>query len=93
MSNEGQSSSNYSISVKPSAQKSLSKLPRDIQISLAKKIEDLKNNPHPPGSKKIRGRESSFRIRQGNYRLLYEVDHSWKTVVVAKIGHRSIVYR
>ena len=49
--------------------------------------------PRPPGCKILKGTEKSWRIRIGNYRLIYEIDDSAQAVIVIKIAHRSDVYR
>jgi mRNA interferase RelE/StbE len=52
----------------------------------------LAENPFPPGSRKLAGVEG-YRVRQGDYRILYEVDQNQITVLVIKVGHRKEVYR
>ena len=56
------------------------------------KIDQLAQDPRPPGSKKLTA-EEKYRIRQGNYRILYTVEDDIITVTVVKIGHRRDVYR
>jgi len=56
------------------------------------RIGILADNPRPPGCEKLSGQER-YRIRQGDYRILYEVDESQQVVIVVKIGHRREVYR
>jgi mRNA interferase RelE/StbE len=56
------------------------------------KLQALASEPRPPGSTKLSGSEQ-YRIRQGDWRAVYEIDDEKKTVVVVKIGHRREVYR
>ncbi len=59
---------------------------------IVKQIQELANDPYPQGSVRLKGREE-WRIRQGNYRILYIVNEEIVTVIVVKIGHRKEVYR
>lgn len=82
----------YRLLVKPSAAKELEVVPRKDRRRLAMRMRDLAEQPRPPGTEKLSGHDL-YRIRQGNYRILYEiVDHDL-TVTVIKIGHRRDVYR
>lgn len=75
-----------------SAQKELDKLPDNITIRISRKIFDLANNPYPYGNQKLGG-DKGYRIRIGNYRIVYVVNKTNKTIVITKIGHRRDVYR
>ncbi|MFN0071917.1 MAG: type II toxin-antitoxin system RelE family toxin [Chloroflexota bacterium] len=82
----------YDLRFKPSVTKDLRAVPRaDVQRILAR-IQSLQDNPHPPGSEKLSGQER-YRLRQGNYRILYTVTDVELIVEVVKIGHRRDVYR
>ena len=59
---------------------------------MAAKMEGLAGNPHPPGSEKLSG-EEKYRLRQGDYRVLYSIQDASTTVTIVKIGHRRDVYR
>lgn len=59
---------------------------------IASKIQQLASNPRPTGTEKLSGQEK-YRLRQGDYRVLYSVDDDRLTVVIVKIGHRRDVYR
>ncbi|MFQ6119660.1 MAG: type II toxin-antitoxin system RelE/ParE family toxin [Methanosarcinales archaeon] len=56
-------------------------------------IQDLKENPLPRGVKKLKGTNNKYRIRQGNYRILYEIDKESKLIIIYRIKHRKKVYR
>ena len=83
---------NYEVEVKKSAAKEIADLPsKDIQ-RIVEKIQNLRSNPRPSGSEKLSG-DDKYRIRQGTYRVLYEIDDATLTVTVVKIAHRREVYR
>lgn len=69
------------------------KLPRDIQHRLDPALLALADNPRPPGCKKLQGREETYRIRVGDYRVIYRVEDDRLIVLVIEIGHRRDVYR
>lgn len=82
----------YSIYFKASARKELESIPRrDLQL-IMEHIAGLADDPLPRGSEKLSGQER-YRIRQGNYRIVYSVQDLELTVWVVKIGHRREVYR
>lgn len=82
----------YKIRVKQSAEKELRKLSKKELIKILDKIEDLSDNPHPAGSIKLTN-EEKYRIRVGNYRVLYKVEDDILTIFVVKVGHRKQIYR
>jgi mRNA interferase RelE/StbE len=82
----------YRLLIKPSAAKELEELPRKDRGRVATRMQGLSEQPRPPGCEKLTGREL-FRVRQGNDRILYEVQDQDRTVTVFKIGHRRDVYR
>ncbi len=82
----------YEISVKKSAVKELEDIPKkELQI-IAKKIKTLASDPRPQGSQKLSHREQ-YRIRQGDYRIIYSIQDDDLTVHVIKVGHRKEIYR
>jgi mRNA interferase RelE/StbE len=83
---------NYSVLIKRSAAKELEAVPRKDREKLASKIQGLATNPRPPGSEKLAG-DDKYRIRHGNYRVLYEIDDATIVVVVVRVAHRREVYR
>jgi mRNA interferase RelE/StbE len=82
----------YKLLIKPSAVKELETIPARDRRRLATRIRSLASTPRPPGSEKLTGVEL-YRIRQGNYRVLYEIQDATRVVLVIKIGHRRDIYR
>jgi mRNA interferase RelE/StbE len=83
----------YSVRYAESAARSLKKLPRGPQVRIAARIEGLAENPHPPGTRKMTGEAHAYRIRIGDYRVVYDVLEDAIVVLVLRIGHRKDVYR
>ncbi len=83
----------YRIEFKPSAARRLGKLPEQVQKRIAIKVNALANNPRPPGVEKLSGVESLYRIRVGDYRIIYEIQDEVLVVLVVKVGHRGEIYR
>jgi mRNA interferase RelE/StbE len=82
----------YRVEVKEHAVKELAKLQPDIGRKILDSIESLASNPRPRPSIKLRESASSYRLRVGDYRVLYQVDDSDKIVMIFKVGHRREVY-
>ncbi len=83
---------NYKILIKPSAKKELEKLPKKDLQKIVVKIKNLSSEPRPEGSEKLSA-DDKFRIRQGNYRIVYSIEDDKLIVLVVKIGHRRDIYR
>lgn len=82
----------YQVFLKPAAQRQLKKLTPDIQRALITLIERLSEEPRPSGCKKLKGRDDQYRVRLGNYRIIYSIEDTSLIVRVIKIGHRRDVY-
>jgi mRNA interferase RelE/StbE len=82
----------YRLLIKPSAVKDLEAIPAKDRKRLVTGLDGLATNPHPPGSEKLAGHEL-YRIRQGNYRVLYSVHNRELVILVIKVGHRREVCR
>ncbi len=82
----------YTVNLKRSAEKELDNLPTKIHDKVINILLSLKENPFPRNSKKLRGREG-YRIRVGDYRILYLVDDLDKNIEVISVAHRREVYR
>jgi mRNA interferase RelE/StbE len=82
----------YRIEIKKSAIKELNTIPRKDLKKIVLKISSLSDDPRPKGCVKLSGMER-YRIRQGNYRILYSIDDEILVVYVVKIRHRKEVYR
>jgi mRNA interferase RelE/StbE len=82
----------YKIFFRRSVLKDLAKIPKNELQRIIKKIEKLTHDPRPKGCEKISGHDR-FRIRQGNYRIIYSIQDDELTIWVVKIGHRREIYR
>ncbi len=83
----------YEIIIKPAAEKSLDKIPKSSRSRLADALEKLRDNPRPPGVIKMSGVENLWRIRIGDYRVVYEIHDDRLIVLVLRVAHRKDVYR
>jgi mRNA interferase RelE/StbE len=72
--------------------KDLPSIPTKDLSRIIERIEELAGNPYPPGAVRLKGREE-WRIRQGDYRILYIVEEKIVTVFVVKVGHRREAYK
>ena len=75
------------------AEKTFLGLDRDIQRRMARAIESLGENPRPPGCVKLQGESTLYRIRAGDWRIVYAFQDRKLIVLVLKIGHRREIYR
>jgi mRNA interferase RelE/StbE len=82
----------YTVSIKRSAQKALIRLPENDYQRVFAAIEALANDPRPEGSKKLKGRDG-WRLRIGNYRVIYEINDRALAVLVVDVVHRREAYR
>ncbi len=82
----------YSLRVKKSAEKELRALPKPVLERVVRRIGALAGNPRPRGCRKLSG-EERYRIRQGNWRVVYGIDEQRRLVEIVKIGHRKDIYR
>ncbi len=82
----------YRVLIPKSVHKQINKLPSSVSESVISKLEALQENPRPAGSLKMRGSEG-WRIRLGDYRLIFDIDDRQKLVVVRRVGHRREIYR
>ncbi len=83
---------NYEVHIRRTAEKELDKLPAAVQTRITSKILSLESDPRPRLAKKLSGRDE-YRLRIGDYRMLYTVDDTLGSVTVVAIGHRREVYR
>ena len=82
----------YPIKILRSAQKQLSQIDRQDQAAIISAIRNLADDPRPIGCKKLSGRPA-WRLRVGNYRVIYEIQDDVVFILVVSIGHRKEVYR
>ncbi len=83
----------YKVEWKNSAYKELQKLPRPMIKRVVEAVDDLAVNPYPSGIKKLIGSDHSYRIRVGDYRIVYEVVEDKLIIHVIRVRHRKDVYR
>ncbi|MBC8237239.1 MAG: type II toxin-antitoxin system RelE/ParE family toxin [Helicobacteraceae bacterium] len=82
----------YSIEIKNSAVKELGKLPKVDLKRIVERIQSLSSEPRPAGCKKLSADEK-YRLRAGNYRILYSIEENKLIIYIVKVGHRKDVYK
>jgi len=82
---------NYRIEIKKSAVKEIEKLPKSILKRIVNKIQALSTEPRPIGCKKLTADEK-YRLRVGDYRVLYRIEDNRVLVYIVKVGHRKKIY-
>jgi mRNA interferase RelE/StbE len=84
----------YKITFKNSAFKELERLPNPMVRKIAGAIDDLAKNPRPIGIKKLKdSSEDLYRIRVGDYRIIYAIDDGIRIINILRIGHRKDIYK
>jgi len=83
---------NYKVLIRKSAADELGRIPKKDLRRIVERIRSLGDEPRPHGCEKLSAQER-YRVRQGDYRVVYSIDDSVQTVEVVKIGHRSEIYR
>ncbi|MHC5676487.1 type II toxin-antitoxin system RelE family toxin [Nostoc sp.] len=83
----------YEVKFTKGARKMFRKLSQELQDRIQTKIDDLAIEPRPNGVKKLKGEENSYRIRVGDYRVIYDIFDDVLLVSVVEVGHRSEVYK
>ena len=83
----------FNVILKPSVEKDLRRLPKKLVPRVMERIEKLKDEPFPHGATKLEGADRLYRVRQGDYRIVYEVDTDAKQITILYLRHRSEVYR
>jgi mRNA interferase RelE/StbE len=78
----------YELIVKPSAEKELEQVPRPIRRRVLEKMEQVQGDPRGGGAIKLRGSRATFRVRVGDWRIVYELDEPGKRVHITIIAHR-----
>ena len=82
----------YRIEVTPRARKDLKALPRRERPRVAEQIDALKSDPRPKGCRKLKGREDFYRIRVGDYRVVYRIEDEILLILIVRIGDRKEIY-
>ena len=83
----------YTIELTSRALKDLSRLPRAVRVRIANRIDALADDSRPRGAIKLANADNLFRIRVGDYRIIYQVDDAVQVVTVARVKHRQDAYR
>jgi mRNA interferase RelE/StbE len=84
----------YSVAFTPQAERDLAGLERKLQVRVAATIAALADNPRPAGCRKMKGRDRNrYRVRVGDYRVVYAIEDSIVRVLVLEIGNRREIYR
>lgn len=81
------------VAFHPDVYKQLQALPRTVFGAALRAIVDLTHDPRPPGVKKLAGSRVDWRLRIGEYRIIYEIDDRARTVTVMRVAHRRESYR
>ena len=82
----------YAVEMKPSARRELEGLPNNVLARTVSKIEALSYTPRPPGCKKLKGYKDQWRVRVGDWRVVYIIDDNKALVSITRIAHRREVY-
>ena len=82
----------YELVVRPSVHKDVRDIPPKDMKRIVERMEGLREEPRPVNSVKLSGQEA-YRVRQGDYRIVYEINDAVQTVVITKVGHRKEIYR
>ena len=83
----------YNVDFKPSVHKDFRRLPKSVVERAMKRIGKLKEEPFPHGVEKLEGADRLYRIRVGDYRIVYEVDTQAQGIMILYVRHRREVYR
>jgi len=83
----------YAIEIAPAAERAIKKLSADIQKRIIKAILSLEDEPRPSGIRKLSGEDNLYRIRVGDYRIVYQIRDDVLIVIIVRVGHRREVYR
>ncbi|NJK46070.1 MAG: type II toxin-antitoxin system RelE/ParE family toxin [Pleurocapsa sp. SU_196_0] len=82
----------YTIMFAARVEKALLALPREVQVRIFEQLQALAQNPFPVGSKKLKNRDG-YRVRVGDYRIIYEVDTKGRLIIIVVVGHRKDIYQ
>ena len=82
----------YKIDVRRRAQRALDKLPKSDFQAVIEAVRDLAQTPRPRGTEKVKS-TGLWRIRQGDYRIIYAIDDNERLITVVRVGHRREIYR
>ena len=83
----------YEVHFAASAAREFRSLSRELKRRIGRAIDELSGDPRPPGVRKLVGHESLYRIRVGQYRVVYDIDDQGRSIRITRIRHRREVYR
>jgi mRNA interferase RelE/StbE len=83
----------YTVEFSPSAARQFKALPKKDKVRIKTRIDALAENPYPADTKKLTNEKDLYRIRAGDYRVIYTVQNKQLLILVVKIGHRREIYR
>ena len=83
----------YTVLVSPAARRDVKRIHGPSRRRIADAIDDLANDPRPQGCTKLAGEEELYRLRIGDYRVIYQIEDDRLIVLVVRVGHRKDVYR
>ena len=83
----------YAVVIDQAAQKSMRRLPRDLQERLGRAILVLETNPRPNNSRQLEGFRNTYRLRVGDWRIIYTVEDDRLVITVIRVGSRGDIYR
>jgi len=83
----------FAVVFKPAAVRDLRKLPEDIRRRVAARIDALAGDPRPHGAEALQGEPDLYRLRVGDFRIIYRVEAKALVILVVRIGHRRDIYR
>lgn len=83
----------YTVLISPRARRDIRKQSSEVQRQIISRLEGLERDPRPSGVRKLSGEENLYRIRMGNYRILYQVRDQVLIVLVVGVGDRKEIYR
>ena len=82
----------YIIRFRPSAERQVDRLPATVALRIMERIGALSDDPRPHGSKKLSAMQDAYRLRIGDYRVIYRVSDSDKVIWVVRVAHRGRAY-
>jgi mRNA interferase RelE/StbE len=82
----------HPVEFAPLARRQMKRLPREIQMRIIERVEELASNPRPAGVKKLVSEDNLYRVRVGEYRAVYQIRDRELVVLIVKVGHRREVY-
>jgi len=83
----------YRVKIKDQALKALKKISEPEQSRIRRRIDALADDPRGPGVKKLQGADDLYRVRAGDYRVIYQIQDDVLLVLVVRVGHRKDIYR